>query len=113
MAVAAPKGRLLVDTTHVGRYFGHSDSGSLCVMLDENSNRICLRSRTLMLECLDAAASIVYAEPPADLNDDSLIDQFVLRRDPFTDRMHEQESVQLKLHAACYDKFFVRVQHHS
>lgn len=60
----------LVDRTHAVRYVGHSDSDSICIMLDETSDCLFRRSRAPMLEGLESAASDIPAEPHMDLNDD-------------------------------------------
>lgn len=68
---------------HAGRIVRHSDPDSVCIVLDETSDRLFRRCQTIVFECLDAAASNMPAEPPMDLNDEFFIDHFVLKPEPF------------------------------
>lgn len=90
----------LADRTKAGRYVGHSDSDSLCIVLDENSNSLSQSSKTLVFEDLDFSATNMSAEQPNDLNDDSFI---LFAPEPFIEVFPRQDPVQLKAHDAWYD----------
>lgn len=57
----------LADRTRAGRYVGHSDSDSLCIVLDKKSIRLFQRSTKRMFESLGNIMVNMSAEPPEDM----------------------------------------------
>lgn len=68
----------LADRTRAGRYAGHDDSGSTCMLLNEKMNRLFHRvdAFTSIFKCHKTANEWV---PDSANNYDSFTDQFVVR----------------------------------
>lgn len=45
----------LTDRSRIGRYVGHDDCGTTCIILDEKTKRVFNRGLAEILECLDEA----------------------------------------------------------
>lgn len=73
----------MADITRVCVYVGHDDAGNTCVILDRKTNCLFKRGRARVFECHDAAQQHVNKLPDISLNDESFIDRFVSKPEPF------------------------------
>lgn len=83
----------------------HTDSSSTCVILDEKIDRVFKRRRTAeVLECVHETQRQMNEIPDVSLTDQSCIEHFIVKPEPFLDSMPDDNHAKLKAHAAWYNE---------